>query len=163
MLRGLQTHQEDVGAELQDAVHTWKLLEHDGVGNLTEEAAHKLSNDQHHGDVQTHDAAGQQREITSHPRPESSGRSQLLMFVFILYRSSDHTILSIASVSDHPVFSHPYPARKPRLGGLTLSLKMTMRRTPQDGSQPSTAMSHHSWEPLLLLERSLFRDSVMPR
>ncbi len=37
--------QEDVGAQLQDAVHTGQLLKHDGVGDLTEEATHKLSND----------------------------------------------------------------------------------------------------------------------
>ena len=59
-------------------------------------------------------------------------------------------------------FSYPYPARKPRLGGLTLSLNMTMGRTPHgEGAQSAMAMSHHSWFPLSDL--SLFRDSVMFR
>ena len=49
------TNQEDVCAELQDAVHTRQLLKHDGVGDLTEEAAHKLPDDQDHRHIQTHD------------------------------------------------------------------------------------------------------------
>lgn len=41
----LHTNQEDVCAELEDAVHTGQLLKHNGVGDLTEEATHKLPND----------------------------------------------------------------------------------------------------------------------
>lgn len=41
----LPTNQEDVCAELQDAVHTGQLLKHDGVRYLTEEATNKLPND----------------------------------------------------------------------------------------------------------------------
>ena len=51
----MQTNQEDVCAELEDAVHTGQLLKHDGVGDLAEEATHKLPNDQHHRHIQTHD------------------------------------------------------------------------------------------------------------
>lgn len=51
----LDTNQENISAKLQDAVHTGQLLKHDGVGNLTEEATHKLPNDQDHRHVQTHD------------------------------------------------------------------------------------------------------------
>lgn len=39
------TNQEDVCAELEDAVHTGQLFKHDGVRDLAEEATHKLPND----------------------------------------------------------------------------------------------------------------------
>lgn len=39
------THQEDISAKLQDAVHTGQLLKHDGVRYFTEEASHKFPND----------------------------------------------------------------------------------------------------------------------
>ena len=58
---------------------------------------------------------------------------------------------------------YPYPARKPKLGGLTLSLNMTMgntRQLPVEGSQWSMAMSHHSWVPLRFKDLSLMRDRV---
>lgn len=47
--------QEDVGAQLEDAVDVGQLLEHDGVGNAAEKLAHKLANDQNHRGVQAHD------------------------------------------------------------------------------------------------------------
>lgn len=53
--------QEDVGAQLEDAVHVGQLLEHDGVGNAAEKLAHELANDQNHRGVQAHDP-GQERE-----------------------------------------------------------------------------------------------------
>lgn len=54
----LHTYQKDVRAELQDAVHTGQLLKHDGMGDLAEEATHKLANDQDHRHVETHDPGG---------------------------------------------------------------------------------------------------------
>lgn len=45
IIHAAHTYQEDVSAELEDAVHTGQLLKHDGVGDLTEEATDKLPND----------------------------------------------------------------------------------------------------------------------
>lgn len=59
--------------------------------------------------------------------------------------------------------SHPYPARKPRLGGLTLSLNMTTGRTWHEWAQPAMAISHHSWLPLPFSDLSLIRDRVIFR
>ncbi|TRY55196.1 hypothetical protein DNTS_032673, partial [Danionella cerebrum] len=42
------SHQEDVGAEFEDAVHVGKLFEHDGVGDPTEELTNELPDDQNH-------------------------------------------------------------------------------------------------------------------
>lgn len=38
---------ENVCAELQDPVHTWQLLKHDGPGDPVEELPDKLPDDQH--------------------------------------------------------------------------------------------------------------------
>lgn len=54
----MQTNQKDVRAELEDAVDTGQFLKHDGVGDLTKEATDKLSNDQDHRHIQTHDPGG---------------------------------------------------------------------------------------------------------
>lgn len=51
------SHNENVSAELQDPVNTWKFLKHDGPGDPVEELSDKLSNDQHYGHVQAHNAA----------------------------------------------------------------------------------------------------------
>lgn len=59
---------------------------------------------------------------------------------------------------------YPYPARNPKLGGLTLSLNMTMGKTPhEEGAQPEMAMSHHSWFAPPFGDLSLIRDSVILR
>lgn len=55
--------QEDVGAQLEDAVHVGQLLEHDGVRYAAEELAHKLANDQNHRGVEAHDP-GEERQCT---------------------------------------------------------------------------------------------------
>lgn len=59
-------HQEDVGAEFEDSVHTRELLEHDGVRDATEELAHELPDHQHHRCVQAHDPAGDQHLPFNH-------------------------------------------------------------------------------------------------
>lgn len=56
------TNQEDVCAELQDAIHTGQLLKHDGVRYLAEEATHKLPDDEDHRHIQTHDPEGKREE-----------------------------------------------------------------------------------------------------
>lgn len=56
------SHQEDIGAQLEDAVHVGQLLEHDGVGNATEELAHKLADDQNYRGVQAHDTKQEREE-----------------------------------------------------------------------------------------------------
>lgn len=45
IIHAAHTNQEDISAELENAVHTGQLLKHDGVGDLTEEATDKLPND----------------------------------------------------------------------------------------------------------------------
>lgn len=47
--------QEDVRAQLEDAVHVGQFLEHDGVGNTAEKLTHELANDEYHRGVQAHD------------------------------------------------------------------------------------------------------------
>lgn len=54
--------QEDVCAQLEDAVHVWQLLEHDGVRNAAEKLTHELADDQNHRGVQAHDPT-QDREM----------------------------------------------------------------------------------------------------
>ncbi len=51
------SHEEDVGAELEDAVDAWKLFEHDGVRDTAEELADEFPDHQHHGCVEAHDTA----------------------------------------------------------------------------------------------------------
>ena len=55
-------YQEDVGAELEDAVDTGQLLEHDGVTDPAEELSDELPDHQNHWRVQSHDAAGRREE-----------------------------------------------------------------------------------------------------
>lgn len=73
------TNQEDVCAELQDAVHAGQLFKHDGVGYLTEEATHKLPNDQDHRHVQTHDPG--RRGKTENNRNEKILHSRRLIWI----------------------------------------------------------------------------------
>lgn len=51
--------QEDVCAQLEDAIHVGQLLEHDGVGNAAEKLSDKLANDQDHRGVKSHDPGGE--------------------------------------------------------------------------------------------------------
>lgn len=62
------TYQEDVCAEFEDAVHTGKLLKHDGVTDSTEELTDKLPNHQHHRRIQAHDAVGKRHNQTERDR-----------------------------------------------------------------------------------------------
>ena len=53
---------ENVCAELQGPVHARQLLKHYGPGDPVEELPDELSDDQHHGHVQAHDAVVRSRE-----------------------------------------------------------------------------------------------------
>ena len=53
----LEAYQEDVGAELEDAVDAGQLLEHQGVADAAEELTHKLPDHQHNRRIESHDAA----------------------------------------------------------------------------------------------------------
>lgn len=57
-----QEYQEDVSAELEDAVDTRQLLKHDGVTDPAEELPHELPDDQDHRRIETHNAAGGTRQ-----------------------------------------------------------------------------------------------------
>lgn len=54
-LSGL-AHHKDVRAQLEDPIHAWQLLEHDGARDAVEEFPHELANHQHHWHVEAHDA-----------------------------------------------------------------------------------------------------------
>lgn len=60
--------EEDVGAEFEDAVHIGQLLEHDGMRDSAEELTHKLTDHQHHGHVQTHDAERREMQLVKSNR-----------------------------------------------------------------------------------------------
>lgn len=55
------SHNKDVIAQFEHAIHTRQLLIHDGSRYAREELPHKLTNDQHHGHVQTHNAAAPEK------------------------------------------------------------------------------------------------------
>lgn len=109
----IKFYQEDVGAEFEDAVDAGQLLEHDGVADPAEELSDKLPDHQHHRGVQSHDASGDGEEVVF-----SSGNfhstSTIIDTGTALYNSSSSPVVNVDV--------YPYPARNPRLGGLTLSL-----------------------------------------
>lgn len=78
--------QEDVGAQLEDAVHVGQLLEHDGVGDAAKKLAHELSDDQNHRGIQAHD-----------PRQERERGNETMystecgfLSLFLFFHSSQH-------------------------------------------------------------------------
>lgn len=75
--------QEDVGAELEDSVHVGQLFEHDGVRNPAEELSHKLSDNQNHRHVQTHDPVHTQNMLNL---TQSTRITYNLIIVLIWFR-----------------------------------------------------------------------------
>ena len=118
------------------------------MGDLTEEPTDELPYHQDHRHIQTHDSA----------RNGVVGIEAQRRNVLFLNTWHSHCVGDLYTFDPYP-----YPARKPKLGGLTLSLNMTMgntRQLPVEGVQLSMAMSHHSWVPLRFKDLSLMRDRV---
>lgn len=78
----------------------------------------------------------------------------------VTHRRFNHHLMFIRTMMKWTLSAHPYPARKPRLGGLTLSLKIIMGKTSHDSRQLAILMSHHSGAPLPFRDVSLIRDKV---
>lgn len=127
------------------------------MGDLTEEPSDKLPNHQDHRNVQTHDSV---RKVVTLIQ-------SIIETEFIIVQYMSQPLCGGVCIF-YDMFTcildpYPYPARKPKLGGLTLSLNMIIgntRQLPAEGLHSSMAMSHHSWCPLRFNDLSLIRDSV---
>lgn len=134
-------YQEDVRAQFEDPVDAGKLLKHDGVADPAEELSHELPDHQHHRGVQSHNTAATE---TGAGREEQ----KLVRLYWRSYTSAQEAETRVL---------YPYPARKPRLGGLTLSLNtrscspasrlLLTDVLPPTGTKLATGWStiHHSW------------------